>query len=205
MVKAWGADDVIKNMPELSTLKACITQLGTAVQHLAAPNAMAAVQGSKQLRGVLGMPALEAHMQLVAACAAAADQACDSNCDSDSEAAGDEASQCEPWPQLVAEAWKQLHNTCEGQALADNMLSFSSLLRVALPTRFCCNEPSCCCLDRPSELQLAAGKGSKCSACGTARYCGTADQHKHWKQHKPVCKAVAAAAKVAGKGKKGPQ
>jgi hypothetical protein len=84
-----------------------------------------------------------------------------------------------------------------GIALVDRLLNFSDRLCAALPTRFCCNEPSYCCFDKPPELQLAVGKCSKCSGCGTARYCGTADQHKHWKQHKPVCNAVAAAAKAA--------
>jgi hypothetical protein len=78
-----------------------------------------------------------------------------------------------------AVAWQQLHSTGAGKVLADSLISFGSLLCAALPTRFCCNEPSCCCLDKPSELQLAVGKGSKCSACGTARYCGAVDQGKH--------------------------
>jgi hypothetical protein len=95
----------------------------------------------------------------------------------------------------AALAWQQLRNTGAGKVLAGSLISFGSLLCAALPTRFCCNEPSCCCFDKPSELKLAAGKGSKCSACGTARYCGPEDQRKHWKQHKHVCKAVAAAAK----------
>jgi hypothetical protein len=79
----------------------------------------------------------------------------------------------------------------------DGLTNFSSLLCAALPTRFCCNESSCGCFDKTSELHLALGKGSKCSACSTARYCGAADQHKHWKQHKHVCKAVATAATAA--------
>jgi hypothetical protein len=157
MVKHWAAGDVAKNMPSVSPLKACITQLGTAVHQLAASNAMAAVRGSKQLRVVLGRPVLEAHTQLVAACAAAVDKAwehadCDSDCDDDSGAAGSEtdleAADCdtvsesdseaageEDSLQAVVQAWKQLYNTCESQALADSLLSFGSLLCAALPTR----------------------------------------------------------------------
>jgi hypothetical protein len=63
----------------------------------------------------------------------------------------------------VSLAWQQLFITGKGSALADSLLKFSSLLCAVLPTRFCCNEPSCCCFDKPSELQLAAGKGVWCS------------------------------------------
>lgn len=80
------------------------------------------------------------------------------------------------------------------------------LVECFVPSRYCCNDPSCGSLDGPTELQLAAGKGKQCSGCGAARYRSVEDQHKHWKQHKPACKALAAAAPVAaakaGKGRR---
>ena len=94
------------------------------------------------------------------------------------------------------QAWQQLLDTPEGRQLPALLISFGSMLCAALPNRYCCNEPSCCCLDKPSELQLASSKGSQCSGCGVVRYCGAAHQKQHWKQHKAACRAIAAAAKA---------
>jgi len=96
-------------------------------------------------------------------------------------------------------AWVTVLKTPTGCLLPQRLTSCSSLLCAALPTRYCCNEPSCCCFERPSELQLAAGKGSKCSGCGAARYCGSEHHHQHWQLHKAVCHAVAAARGRASK------
>ena len=90
--------------------------------------------------------------------------------------------------------WQQVLGSEQGRQLPQALMDVGSLLCAALPSRSCCNEPSCCCLDKPSELQLAGGKGTKCSGCGVARYCSPAHQRLHWKQHKPACKAIAAAA-----------
>jgi hypothetical protein len=203
-----AAPDSTASLPQrwLPILKDYIVSLGFTLQQLEASGG-AAVQGSKQLRIVLGRAVLEAHTQLVAACAAAVDSTCNSAGGLTDAAAvqGGGHGSCGSAANNHAAAVQQLCSTGAGMVLADSLISFGSLLCAALPTRFCCNEPSCCCLERPTELQLAAGKGSKCSACGTARYCGAADQRKHWKQHKQVCKAVSAAAEAApaGKGKRG--
>jgi hypothetical protein len=93
--------------------------------------------------------------------------------------------------------WEQFLASEHGQVLPQLLLDTGSLLCAALPTRYCCNEPSCCCIDRPSELQLAGGKGSKCSGCNVARYCGAVHQRQHWKMHKGVCRAISAAATAA--------
>jgi hypothetical protein len=176
----------------LHLLQDCVAQLGGRLQQLAASDGKPAVQGSKQLRVVLGRPVLEAYTQLTAACEAAV---CRASMLVEQQAvqlwyggSRDDA----PTRDLISLAWRQLR-TDEGRVLVNSLLSFTSLLCAALPTQLCCNEPSCCCFDKPSELQLAVGKGSQCSRCGAARYCGTADQSKHWKQQKPICTANAAA------------
>jgi hypothetical protein len=64
----------------------------------------------------------------------------------------------------------------------------------SLPCGTACNNPLCTNISEASEMQLVHGSNHKCSACRTARYCGKECQAKHWKQHKPVCKALVAAA-----------
>jgi hypothetical protein len=59
--------------------------------------------------------------------------------------------------------WRQVLGSEQGRQLPQAILDVGSMLCAAMPTRFGCNEPSCCCLDKPSELQLAEGKGTKCS------------------------------------------
>jgi hypothetical protein len=73
---------------------------------------------------------------------------------------------------------------------------FGSVL-TALPVSCTCNNPTCGNLSETSELKLVKGSSHACSACRTARYCSKECQTKHWKQHKPVCKALVAAALVA--------
>lgn len=63
-----------------------------------------------------------------------------------------------------------------------------------------CNNPLCSNPAGPSENILVQGKGTKCSGCRAARYSGKACQAAHWKQHKHVCKRVAAAAARAPAG-----
>jgi hypothetical protein len=71
----------------------------------------------------------------------------------------------------------------------------------SLPFGTACNNPLCANLSQPTEMQIVQGSQHKCSACRVVRYCGKECQAKHWKQHKPVCKAlVAAAAAAAGSG-----
>jgi hypothetical protein len=60
-----------------------------------------------------------------------------------------------------------------------------------------CNNPACANLAGPSESQLVGGRSCICAGCRTARYCGRACQRAAWRQHKPVCQALAAAATTA--------
>jgi hypothetical protein len=62
-----------------------------------------------------------------------------------------------------------------------------------------CNNPACMTFSGPSESSLVQGSGSKCSGCWAARYCSKSYQRAAWKQHKHVCKALAAAAVEADK------
>jgi small-conductance mechanosensitive channel len=61
-----------------------------------------------------------------------------------------------------------------------------------------CNNPACVNISGPSEIQLVSGRSCICAGCLTARYCGRVCQQQAWRQHKPVCKALAAAAAAAG-------
>jgi hypothetical protein len=60
-----------------------------------------------------------------------------------------------------------------------------------------CNNPVCGNVSGLSEAQLVGGRSCLCAGCRTARYCSRECQRKIWKQHKPVCKAIAAAAAAA--------
>jgi uncharacterized membrane protein YgcG len=67
----------------------------------------------------------------------------------------------------------------------------SMLCRIAVP--HFCNNPACGNISGPTEVRLVSGRSCICAGCRTARYCGRDCQRAAWKQHKPVCKALAAA------------
>jgi hypothetical protein len=60
-----------------------------------------------------------------------------------------------------------------------------------------CNNPACVNISGATEVQLVSGRSCICAGCHTARYCGRVCQRQAWQQHKPVCKALAAAAAAA--------
>jgi hypothetical protein len=64
----------------------------------------------------------------------------------------------------------------------------------AIPVPHFCNNSRCGNVSGVSEVLMVTGHSCICSGCHTARYCGRACQRQAWKQHKPVCKALAAAA-----------
>jgi hypothetical protein len=57
-----------------------------------------------------------------------------------------------------------------------------------------CNNPGCTSMAGLSELVAVSGRSCICAGCRVARYCGRACQRAAWKQHKPVCGALSAAA-----------
>ena len=66
-----------------------------------------------------------------------------------------------------------------------------------------CNNLACGNMSGPTEVRLVSGRSCLCAGCLTARYCGRDCQRAAWKQHKPVCKALAAsAAAAAAQGEK---
>lgn len=77
------------------------------------------------------------------------------------------------------------------QALAQKLMAVGRAFTAVL-VRAACNNPSCNGVSGPTELSNVAGPGRKCGACRAAHYCCTACQRRHWGQHKPVCKALAA-------------
>jgi hypothetical protein len=88
-----------------------------------------------------------------------------------------------PGPAVVQAAQAQLH--AASRALAC----------FAIP--HACNNPACRNVSGPSEAQLVGGRSCICAGCRTARYCGKACQRAAWRQHKPVCQALAVAAATA--------
>jgi hypothetical protein len=67
-----------------------------------------------------------------------------------------------------------------------------------------CNNPACMTFSGPSESSMVQGSISRCSSCRAARYCSKKCQRAAWKQHKPVCKVLTAAAAAAVAGKANP-
>ena len=96
----------------------------------------------------------------------------------------------QPYTQCVFDAAQQL------QAAGSALCSF------AVPCL--CNSPVCTNLYGSTELSLVSGRSCLCGGCLVARYCGRACQRSVWKQHKPVCAGLAAAAAASATPAAGP-
>ena len=84
-----------------------------------------------------------------------------------------------------------------GADLARQKLHALGVCLSSLPLSWGCSSPVCTNLQGPTEAGIVQGKGHVCKGCHMARYCDKACQALHWKHHKPVCQAVAAAAGAA--------
>jgi hypothetical protein len=96
--------------------------------------------------------------------------------------------------------WKGKDKGAAAEAVFDTLrqqLQAAGIALSTLPTHVACNSFSCINRAGPSELLLVSSRSCVCSGCRTARYCCRECQKQHWKQHKPVCTALAAAAAPA--------
>jgi hypothetical protein len=80
---------------------------------------------------------------------------------------------------------------------AANQLQSTGLAVCSFAVPCMCNNPSCTSWAGLSDLAAVSGRSCVCGGCRVARYCGRPCQRAAWKQHKPVCGALAAAAAVA--------
>lgn len=101
----------------------------------------------------------------------------------------------EPLTQQKAPVGVTVASSVAGSAVEQLQMLGGALGALAHP--HACNNIGCTSLLGPSERQLVGGRGTSCSGCRTARYCGKQCQKQHWKQHKPFCKAIAAVAAAA--------
>jgi hypothetical protein len=101
--------------------------------------------------------------------------------------------------QLVAAQEVTVHVSNHGQEVTLvstplQQLQQAGLALCSLAVPCLCNNPGCANTTGPTELSLVSGRSCICGGCQVARYCSRACQARHWKQHKPVCVALAAAA-----------
>ena len=86
----------------------------------------------------------------------------------------------------------QLDSSCYLEAAQLLQTAGIALCSFAVPSM--CNNPACANLSGLTDQGLVSGRSCICAGCRVARYCGRACQRAVWKQHKPVCAALAAAA-----------
>jgi hypothetical protein len=103
--------------------------------------------------------------------------------------------------QQMLEVWQALQHrpsaTAEILAAAQQLQSTGlALCSFAVPCM--CNNPGCTSMAGLSELAAVSGRSCICGGCRVARYCRRACQRAAWKQHKPVCAALTAAAAADG-------
>jgi hypothetical protein len=106
----------------------------------------------------------------------------------------------------VPAAWRNLQlNPSDTAALlaAAQQLQCTGLALCSFAVPCMCNNPGCTSMAGLSELAAVSGRSCICAGCLVARYCGRACQRVAWKQHKPVCAALSAAAGCGAGSEKG--
>lgn len=106
-------------------------------------------------------------------------------------------------PRALQQAVTQAIAACDGEQLGKSSssgittlgqkLQAAGTVLASVAVRGVCNNPACTNVDGGTELSIVADKG-RCSGCRTAYYCSSRCQRVCWPRHKPMCKALAAAA-----------
>lgn len=77
--------------------------------------------------------------------------------------------------------------------LVDELRGLGHALSIFAVPNFC-NNPCCSYVSGATELGRMLGRSCKCAGCMVAHYCSRACQVQHRREHKWVCKKLAAAA-----------
>jgi hypothetical protein len=111
-------------------------------------------------------------------------------------AAGGDPQQASQRLQALSAAWQAAGEGLNHTSLAAlvQQLQGAGVMLSGIAVPHFCNNPACGNISGPTDVQLVSGRSCLCAGCRTARYCGLGCQRSAWQQHKPVCKALAAAA-----------
>ena len=85
-------------------------------------------------------------------------------------------------------------SSAAGAAEMQSQLQCVGAVLTSVAVMCVCNNPSCSNVAGRSELGLVSGRSCVCAGCLTGRYCSRDCQRQAWKQHKPMCRALAGAA-----------
>jgi hypothetical protein len=98
-----------------------------------------------------------------------------------------------PKPSISGATSSSSGSSGEGEPVLVQLQQLAAEILSQLPAHKLCTNPSCTQLGCLSERELCE---KRCSACKTP-YCSKECSRLHWKQHKPLCQRLAAAAAPA--------